>query len=83
MSETRFSAEHSATCVYEHPECALRAAISYLTARVAHDQARVKLYRAALLADPLDEMRAEAVGFAQALAAANERRNWSVGEEVA
>jgi hypothetical protein len=82
-SEARFSSEHGPNCVFEHHDCALRTAISYLTARIAHDQARVKLYRDALLADPIDEIRIEAVGFAQTLALANARRNWSIDEEVA
>ena len=84
-SETRFSAMHGPQCVFEpgHEDCALRTAISYLSARRAHDEAREKLYRAALKLDVLDETRIEAVELAKALALANERRSWSVGEEVA
>lgn len=68
---------HSTDCWRVHPECALSTAISYLTARIAHDQARTRLYRQAggTALDP--ELRAEAIRMAQALLSENELRDWS------
>lgn len=76
-----FGTVHTVDCWRHHDECALSTAVSYLTARIAHDQARVKLYRQAGgnggNAAMDDELRAEAIGFARRLLLDNETRDWS------
>ncbi len=68
---------HSQDCWSVHPECALSAAVSYLTARIAHDQARVGLYRRATGGVVTGELRDEAVDLARQLLMENSERDWS------
>lgn len=69
---------HTINCWVEHPECALRAAVGYLTARIEHDRARTRMYRQALSinADPLDEGYELAVALARDLLRQNHKIDW-------
>lgn len=69
---------HSMECWAVHDDCALRSAISYLSARVEHDRARLTLYRRAL-----NDTRPKnfedwetAVGLARGLMADNSKIDW-------
>jgi hypothetical protein len=66
---------HSPDCWTYHEDCAVSSAISYLTARIAHDQGRVKLYRS-LAGEVDDEVRSEAVALARSLMHENSTRDW-------
>jgi hypothetical protein len=66
MTAARWSSEHSPVCWIEHSECALRATLSLLQARIAHDQGRTTLYRSAMNLGPGTEAYAEAVHLARA-----------------
>ncbi len=79
MSEPRtiWGGVHSQECWTVHADCALSAAVSYLTARVAHDQARLGLYRRATAGVITGELRDEAVDLARALLMENGEKDWS------
>lgn len=68
--------EHTVECWAVHDECALRAAVSYLTARIAHDRARTTLYRQAIGADPFAEDRVIAVDLARQLLDETHKIDW-------
>jgi len=68
--------EHSIHCWSQHDECALRAAVGYLSARIEHDRARAGLYRRAINADPLSEDRVLAVELARDLLTETHKINW-------
>lgn len=73
--------EHSTDCWQVHQECALRSAISYLSARVEHDRSRLRLYRKALN-DPrrlADDDLLDVIGMAKNLMADNSKINWNRG----
>lgn len=59
--------EHSPTCWREdgHENCALRATLSLLQTRIAHDQARMELFRSALKLGGSTAASKEAVGLAR------------------
>lgn len=69
--------EHSQLCWIEHDECALKAALSYLGARVEHDRARMALLRSALNLGPAMALREEAVELARDQIRQNHDRDWS------
>lgn len=77
VSRSFYNGAHTMTCWRTHEDCALSSAVSYLTARIAHDTARLKLYRQAGVpgVDPIQ--REEAVQLAQQLMAENATRDWS------
>lgn len=79
MSEPRtiWGGVHSQECWITHEACALSAAVSYLTARIAHDQARVGLHRRAIAGVVTGELREEAVALARDLLMANSEKDWS------
>lgn len=74
---TFYNGQHSPTCWSVHDDCAVSSAISYLTARIAHDAARVKLYRQAGGTSMSAELRDEAVALARQLMTENADRDWS------
>ena len=75
-----FSREHSSTCWRNpgHEKCALRGAVSYLTARVAHDRGRMAIYRAALNSGPGTADSDDVVEMARRQLQENHERDWSV-----
>lgn len=75
-----FSREHSLTCWRNpgHEKCALRAAQSFLTARVAHDQGRLAMYRSALNSGPGRGIDEDVVDLARRQLEENHERDWSV-----
>ena len=75
-----FTREHSSTCWRNpgHEMCALRGAVSYLTARVAHDQGRLTMYRSALNSGPGTVVSDDVVELARRQLEENHERDWSV-----
>lgn len=71
-----YSGGHSPDCWTTHESCALSSAVSYLSARIAHDQARLRLYRQATDERADTEVRAEAVALARQLMLENSTRDW-------
>lgn len=67
---------HSIECWSVHDGCALKAAVSYLTARIEHDRARTSMYRRAINADSLDETRVLAVELARDLLNETHKIDW-------
>lgn len=64
---TGWVAEHGPACWSEdgHEDCALKATLSLLQARIAHDQARTAFYRSALKLGGKADRSREAVGLAR------------------
>lgn len=76
-SRSFYNGTHTLDCWQRHPECALSSAVSYLTARVAHDTARLRLYRQAGVPDVGVDQRDEAVQLARQLMSEISTRDWS------
>lgn len=74
--------DHSYDCWARHDECALRAAGSYLTARIEHDRARLSMYRKAIASGDRgaslvdEEWRKLALDLARDLLAETHKVNW-------
>jgi hypothetical protein len=76
--------EHSSLCWSEvgHEDCALKAAVGYLGARMEHDRARVALLRSAAHTGPAGAMWDESVDLARLQLRENLRRDWSPAESA-
>lgn len=82
MKPYYFGQQHSVTCWLAHEDCALRAASSYLTARIEHDRGRLHLIRSAAAISAQAEMRTVALETARAILTASHDTDWKREESA-
>lgn len=82
MKPYHFGSSHSVVCWTIHDDCALRAAASYLTARIEHDRARLGLIRSAGAITVQLEMRKVALETAREILTASHETDWKRQESA-